>query len=216
MDISVFLGAPGSGKGTQAKRLVNEQGYLHYSTGDMLRSAITQGTPVGIQAKTFIDRGELVPDGVMIELIKVVLKPLNQDSRVILDGFPRTVPQAEALEKDSLTSVSRAFYFSMPDELLIKRLSGRRTCSQCGEAFHVEFIPPKVANVCDKCGGVLTQRSDDKEEVVHRRLTVFHSLNSALVSYYRKTNRLLQINANAPVKEVSQALDHAVVNHDSH
>lgn len=206
MDLSVFLGAPGSGKGTQAKRLAQTYGFHHFSTGDMLRSAIVGNTPVGISAKKFMDNGELVPDEVMIRLIEGALSPLKPSSKILLDGFPRTVPQAEALDKQAHTQVRQAIFFQIPESVLISRLTGRRTCQKCGEPYHVLFLPPQKENVCDRCGGPLIQRSDDKEEVVGRRLQVFNQQNAALLDYYRAKNKLSQCDANQSVDAIYQKL----------
>ena len=206
MDISVFLGAPGSGKGTQAKRLSQEQKFIHLSTGDMLRAAITAGSELGKKAKGFIDRGDLVPDSVMIELIENTLSELTPSSRVILDGFPRTVAQAEALDKNPRTMVKKALYFSIPETVLVERLTGRRICSKCGEPFHVKFMPPKRDGICDKCGGSLLQRSDDLEDVVKRRLVVFQQSNQQLLDYYKGSSRLNEFNANQGVDSIQNNL----------
>lgn len=206
MDISVFLGAPGSGKGTQAKRLAEDEGYRHLSTGDMLRAAITAGTDLGKRAKSFIDKGELVPDVVMIELIEETLGGLDGDDRIILDGFPRTGAQADALDKNDATRVSRAIYFKIPESTLVERLTGRRICKKCGEPFHVKFMPPKKDGVCDKCGGELYQRTDDQEGVVKRRLEVFQQSNDQLLSHYDSSKRLKEVNANQGVDTILSSL----------
>ncbi len=206
MEINVFLGAPGSGKGTQAKRLSSQAGFKHFSTGDMLRAAIQKNTEVGKKAKSYIDKGDLVPDNVMIELIKSELAPLSSDSKVILDGFPRTLPQAKALDQDSLTKVRRALYFTVPEMKLVKRLTGRRICQKCGESFHTEFMPPKVDGICDKCGSKLIQRTDDSESVVERRLQIFREQNDQILDYYRQQTNLLELNADAEVEKVFSTL----------
>ncbi len=206
MDITVFLGAPGSGKGTQAKRLAESQGFRHLSTGDMLRAAIQEGTDVGKRAKGFIDRGELVPDSIMIELIADVLAKSKGGAKVILDGFPRTVPQAKALDENKNTMVNKALYFDMPEKMLVERLTGRRICEKCGEPFHVSFLPSKKSGICDKCGGKLIQRADDDESVVTRRLQIFNQQNSQLLDYYRARKNLSQVTADAPVEQVQKSL----------
>ncbi|MFM8270206.1 MAG: adenylate kinase family protein, partial [Pseudomonadota bacterium] len=165
MRITVFLGAPGSGKGTQAKKLCQENIFVHLSTGDMLRSAIKDGTALGKEAKTFMDKGELVPDSTVIGLIRETLAQLKSNQHVILDGFPRTVAQAEALNGNPSTQVNQAVLFEIPDSILIERLTGRRVCKQCGQPFHAKYIPPKKEGVCDSCGGEVIQRSDDNEDV---------------------------------------------------
>jgi adenylate kinase len=206
VNITVFLGAPGSGKGTQAKRLSQGHGFRHFSTGDMLRASIQSGDDVGLRAKGFIDRGELVPDDVMIALIEKALTTLPAGAKVILDGFPRTVPQAEALDRSPKTSVKSALFFNVPHTTLISRLTGRRICEKCGEPFHVEYLAPKVPGVCDRCGGKLIQRSDDSENVVRRRLEVFASQNGALLDYYRSKNRLHEFQADMQVDRIQQHL----------
>jgi adenylate kinase len=204
--INVFLGAPGSGKGTQAKRLAESHGFKHFSTGDMLRAALQAGTAVGKKAKTFVDKGELVPDPVMIELIETALSPLGPKASVILDGFPRTVPQAEALDADPKTAVSKAIYFSIPEQVLVGRLTGRRICEKCGEPYHVLFMPPKREGICDRDGGKLFQRTDDSESVVQRRLEVFRGQNEQLLEYYRGQHKLAKLEADRPVDEVQAEL----------
>jgi len=206
VDITVFLGAPGSGKGTQAKRLAQAHGFRHFSTGDMLRAAMAEGAEIGKKAKSFIDRGELVPDALMIELIEGALEPLDDNTRVVLDGFPRTVPQAEALDEKTLTTVRRALYFKVPTHTLIERLTGRRICEKCGEPFNIAFVPPKVRGICDRCGGKLIQRSDDAEAVVRRRLEVFASQNDQLLSYYKNVGKLTELDAGVPVAVLQDKL----------
>ena len=206
MNITVFLGAPGSGKGTQAKRLAESQGFRHFSTGDMLRAAIQAGSEVGKKAKGFIDKGELVPDGVMIELIESALSHLEPSANVILDGFPRTVPQAEALDSKTAASVKIAAYFMVDEPMLIRRLTGRRICEKCGEPFHTVFLPPKKDGICNKCGGKLIQRSDDSESVVRRRLEVFNAQNQGLLNYYGTKKKLRELNADKPVESIQKEL----------
>lgn len=206
MTIHVFLGAPGSGKGTQAKRLSETKKYHHFSTGDMLRAAIRENSPLGQQAAGFIKKGDLVPDDVMIGLIETALSTLAPNDHVILDGFPRTVPQAEALDKKKSTSVNSAIYFEIPESELVERLTGRRTCSSCGEPFHIKFSPPKANGICDKCGGQLIHRPDDTEKVVRKRLEVFNGLNSGLLNYYTHKKNLSTLDANKPIAEVEEEL----------
>lgn len=206
MNITVFLGAPGSGKGTQAKQLAEKFGFVHLSTGDMLRAAIKQQLPVGIKAKTYMDQGNLVPDSVMIELIEETLASLNEGANIILDGFPRTVPQAQALDSKVRTRVSQAINFLVPEAILVPRLTGRRVCPNCGESFHLVFIPPKKKDACDKCFTALVQRNDDTEEVVRRRLEVFKAQNEGLVGYFSDHKKLINLNADKAVNTIQDEL----------
>lgn len=206
VSITVFLGAPGSGKGTQAKRLALNHGFKHLSTGDILRGAIQAGTTLGLRAKEFVENGDLVPDALMIELIASSLSGFPSSAKVILDGFPRTKPQAVALDNDESTMVRRAVYFKVPEEVLILRLTGRRICEKCSEPYHIKFIRPKNEGVCDKCAGKLIQRADDVENVVVRRLELFNELNKQLLNYYQDRNRLVEIDGFLPVEELQAEL----------
>ena len=206
--ITVFLGAPGSGKGTQAKRLSQEHGFQHFSTGDMLRAAIRAGSPLGVSAKACIDRGDLVPDDIMIALIEAALSPLPANTKVLLDGFPRTVRQAEALDTKTSTSVRCAIYFAVPEPVLISRLTGRRVCDTCGEPFHVEYRQPAKDGVCDRCGGALVQRKDDDASVVRHRLEVFSKQNQQLLAYYQSAAKLRQLSADKGVEDIQSDLIH--------
>ncbi len=207
--ILVFLGPPGSGKGTQAKRLSSQRSWPQLSTGDMLRAAIQAGTSLGREAKSFMDQGALVPDSVVIGLIGERVKQADCASGFILDGFPRTIPQAEALDQ-LLTGlgrqVQRAVLFEMPDSLLVGRLSGRRTCPQDGSMYHVESARPQKDGVCDQCGTALIQRPDDHEEVISNRLKVYHRQTEPLVGYYRERQLLRPIRADQGLDQVSQGL----------
>lgn len=206
MRIAVFLGAPGSGKGTQAKSLAEDSGFVHLSSGDVLRQAVRAGTDLGQRAKVLMDRGEYVPDALMIELIAGELKKLSGSKTVILDGFPRTLAQAEALDQDPATRVDRAIYFEVDEEALVERLTGRRTCESCGQPYHVKFLPPKASGKCDRCGGALKQRSDDTEAVVRKRLDVFRRENERLLGYYRSNQRLHSLEASGAVDGVRREL----------
>ena len=206
MEITVFLGAPGSGKGTQAKKLCQSGSFVHLSTGDILRNAIKEGTPLGNEAKTFMDKGELVPDKTMIGLIQEVLSHLDSSQHIILDGFPRTVPQAVALNSSDKTKVNRAILFEIPDSVLVERLTGRRVCKGCGHSYHVKHFPPKKDGVCDSCGHETVQRTDDKEEVVKKRLEVFHSQNQGLVDFYSHQKTLKKVDANKTAETVQEDL----------
>ncbi len=202
----VFLGPPGAGKGTQAKKLAQELNLKHISTGDLLREAVKNQTPLGQKAKEYMDRGELVPDELIIALIEEVMPP---EGGVILDGFPRTIKQAEALdelfERKSL-KIDRAILFDAPDEEIIKRLTGRRTCPDCGAVYHIVFNPPKRDEVCDRCGAKLLQRKDDSEEVVKNRLEVYRKQTAPLIDYYEKKSILVKLDASKNIDEVYRSL----------
>jgi len=200
--ILVFLGPPGAGKGTQAKLLSQRMGFLHLSTGDLLREAVKNQTPLGRKAKEYMDRGELVPDELIVQLIE---ETLPKDGNVILDGFPRTVNQALALEemlKVKGEKISKVLFFDVPDEVIVDRLSGRRVCSKCGAVYHVKYNPPKVEGVCDLCGGTLVQRDDDKEEVVRKRLEVYRKQTQPLVEFYQERGIIYKLDAGKGVEEL--------------
>lgn len=210
MNITVFLGAPGSGKGTQAKKLSSSGKFIHLSTGDILRNAIKEGTPLGKEAKVFMDKGELVPDSTMIGLIEATLKNLSGLEHIILDGFPRTVPQAEALDAKETTKVKKAIFFQIPDSVLVDRLTGRRLCRNCSQPYHIKHMPPKKAGHCDLCSGEIYQRSDDQEDVVVRRLEVFNSQNQGLVDYYSQKNKLQNLIAHGSPEDIQKSLIQAL------
>ena len=209
--ILIPLGPPGSGKGTQAKRVSDKRGLAHLSTGDMFRSAIQAGTPMGLKAKSFIDKGDLVPDDVTIGLIADRIQAPDCKAGFILDGFPRTLPQAEALNgllKEKGLSVGKVILFEIPDEELVGRLTGRRVCGKCGAMYHIAASPPKKADTCDKCGtSPLTQRSDDKEDVIRNRLAVYHKQTSPLVDFYTKSGKLQRLDATRPPDQVQSLLE---------
>jgi adenylate kinase len=191
----IFIGAPGSGKGTQSREFIDKYGYVQLSTGDLLRSAISQGTDLGLLAKSFMDQGKLVPDGVMISLVKTYLSGQSEKS-VILDGFPRTVAQAESLDnmlKSNSDAIDRVIYFKINPQILLERLTGRRTCTTCSEIYHIKTKPSKASEVCDKCGGKVIQRSDDKEDVIVERLAQFEKNTGPTIDYYRSKNVLFEI-----------------------
>ena len=208
----VFLGAPGAGKGTQAKRVAEESGLTHISTGDLLRGEVKLGSKLGLEAKGFMDAGKLVPDQLIIDMVKARIEgPEGLSSAAsswILDGFPRTLPQAEALDSNlsSANALTHVISFAVPEEVLMGRLTGRRTCSKCGAIWHIEYKPPSQEGVCDECGGKLTQRSDDRAEAIGKRLEVYRSQTAPLLAYYSDRGVLKEVDANRSPDAVFQEL----------
>ncbi|MGA9443845.1 MAG: adenylate kinase [Methyloceanibacter sp.] len=211
----VMLGAPGAGKGTQAKRLQDIRDMVQLSTGDMLRAAVAAGTKLGQQAGRIMERGELVPDEIVIGLISERMDEEEGGAGFILDGFPRTIAQAEALD-ELLTSrgdgVDRVVVINVDDESLVGRITGRYTCASCGEGYHTLFKKPKAEGVCDRCGGTeFKRRKDDTEEVVRERLKAYHAQTEPLVGYYTTQGKVRTVDGMADIstvqKEIDQALD---------
>jgi adenylate kinase len=203
----VLLGGPGSGKGTQAQKLVDKLGIPQISTGDIFRAALKEGTPMGLKAKTYMDKGELVPDDVVIGVVEERLAKPDLDKGYMLDGFPRTLAQAEALDKIIVSqgkAINHAILVDVPDEELVARLSGRRTCrnSDCGKMYHVMFNPPKRDGICDACGSELYQRDDDSEATIRERLTVYNKQTSPLIDYYDKKQLLRRVAGVGPIDEI--------------
>ena len=193
----ILLGPPGAGKGTQAKRLIDKYGIPQISTGDMLRAALKAGTPLGLEAKKYMDTGALVPDSVVIGLVKERIQQDDCAKGYMLDGFPRNVSQAETLDSmlgELNQKIDHVVCIEVPNEELVKRLTGRRTCRGCGAGFHVMFDPPQKEGVCDKCGGELYQRDDDNEATVKSRLKVYEDQTEPLIAYYDKQSKLRRIN----------------------
>ncbi len=214
----VLLGAPGAGKGTQAQVMISEYHIAHISTGDMLRAAVKDGTPLGLEAKSYMDAGQLVPDDVIIGLVAERIQKEDCEQGFLLDGFPRTPAQADALgvmlEKAGL-ALDGAINLEVPKEKLIARLTGRRVCKGCGATFHVSFHPPKEENVCDRCGGPLIQRSDDNADTVNARLDVYEKQTAPLIAYYRERGILHQVDGNRDVDAVMADIGLALgVKHD--
>lgn len=201
----ILLGPPGAGKGTQAKMLVEEYQIPQISTGDILRAAVKEGTPLGKEAKVRMDRGELVPDSVVIGIVEERIQQPDCAKGYMLDGFPRTVPQAEALDgmlKDLSSQIGHVVSIEVANEELVERLTGRRTCRDCGEGFHVMFNPPEKEGVCDKCGGELYQRDDDNVETVTSRLEVYESQTLPLIDYYTAQGKIRAVDGVGDIKEI--------------
>jgi adenylate kinase len=192
----VLLGPPGAGKGTQAGRIAAEYGIPHISTGDILRAALKNQTPLGLEAKKYMDAGELVPDSVVIGIVKDRLQEPDTAKGFLMDGFPRTIPQAEALDAaldDLDRAITKTIVLLVEEDLLIKRLTGRRICRSCQTPFHVLFTPPLVEGVCDKCGGELYQRDDDTEATVRNRLEVYSKQTEPLIDYYDRAGVVFRV-----------------------
>jgi len=208
-----FLGPPGAGKGTQAQTLARAWGVAHIATGDMLREAIAAGTPLGRQAKGYYDRGELVPDDVIVGMLEERLRRPDASGGFILDGFPRTMAQAEALDrmlKDHGQTVERVVFFSVPETELLRRLTGRRLCRTCGTPFHLVSAPPRKPGICDRCGGELYQREDDRADTVRNRLQVYERQTAPLLDYYRDRNLLTSVEGTGDIGAVQGAVRRAV------
>ncbi|MBO7355025.1 MAG: adenylate kinase [Lachnospiraceae bacterium] len=205
----IMLGAPGAGKGTQAKMIAEKYSIPHVSTGDIFRANIKNGTELGKQAKEYMDAGKLVPDELTV---KILLDRVAQDDckdGYVLDGFPRTIPQAEVLE-DALNKLGDKIDFAInvdvPDENIVRRMSGRRACLKCGATYHIEHIPPKQEGICDTCGSELVLRDDDKPETVLNRLKVYHDQTQPLIDFYTERNVLKSVDGTKDMKEVFDAI----------
>ena len=195
----IFLGPPGAGKGTLAAKVAVEYGIPHISTGDIFRTAIKNQTPLGVKVKAIIDSGALVSDDLTVELVKDSLSQADVANGFILDGFPRTIPQAEALE--GIAKVDAVVNFDIADEGVVERLSGRRVCKGCGQNFHVTFLPPAKENTCDACGAELYTRDDDQVEAISLRLEVYRQQTAPLIDFYREKGSIVDIDAR-PATEV--------------
>ena len=208
----IFLGPPGAGKGTVAQQIVADLGILQISTGDLLRNAVKEGTELGVKAKEYMDAGNLVPDEIVIGLLKERITKEDCKDGFILDGFPRTIPQAEALDESGVT-IGRVVNLIVHDELIIHRLSGRRTCSRCNAIYNVNegCVPqPKEAGKCDKCGGELIQRDDDKPEAIKNRLAVYRKQTAPLIDYYRGKGLLKDVDASQELSKIVAATKEAI------
>jgi len=208
----IFLGPPGAGKGTQARVLAREWAVPQIATGDMLREAVAAGTPLGLQAKRIMDEGGLVPDDVIVGLIAERLREADAANGFILDGFPRTIGQAEALDrllKDLGQSLDAVVYFKVAEPELIRRLTGRRLCRQCQTAYHMVSAPPRREGVCDRCGGSLYQRDDDGEATVRNRLAVYQRQTAPLLDYYRDRGQLATVDGEGTIDTVRDVIRRA-------
>jgi adenylate kinase len=201
----VLLGAPGAGKGTQGEKLVKKYNIPHISTGDIFRAAIKEGTVLGKQAKEYMDKGELVPDALVVGIVRERLQQPDCRAGFLLDGFPRTVGQAEALDKvlaELEAPLTAVISVDVDQGELLERLTGRRVCKACGSTYHIKFNQPQVRNVCDKCGGELYQRADDSVETVKQRLDVYCRQTEPLIAYYRDRSLLLAVDGSREIAEV--------------
>ena len=206
----ILLGPPGAGKGTQAEQIVKNHRLAYIATGDILRAAVKEGTTLGKQAKQYMDQGKLVPDELVVEIVKSRLAEPDCSKGALLDGFPRTVVQAEFLEQalpETGVKIDRVLSIEVEESELVERLTGRRVCSSCGATYHLKFKPPKVRNVCDLCGGDLYQRDDDSLETVTERLQVYRKQTEPLIDFYQSRNLLDVIDGNQEIESVYRQID---------
>ncbi len=198
----ILLGAPGAGKGTQAEKIVEKYGIPAVSTGNIIRAALKAGTEMGLKAKSFMDAGQLVPDDVVIGIIKDRLQEKDCENGFILDGFPRTIPQAQALE-DMGVDIDKVLDIEVPDDKITARMSGRRVCSKCANSYHLLYKKPKEDGVCDACGGELVQRKDDAPETVQARLKEYHEMTEPLKDFYKKLGKLVILEGQEEVADTT-------------
>ena len=205
----IMLGAPGAGKGTQAKQIADKYSIPHISTGDILRANIKNGTELGKKAKQYMDQGALVPDELTCDLVMDRIQQDDCKNGFVLDGFPRTIPQAEALDA-ALEKINEKMDYAIdvdvPDENIVNRMSGRRACLNCGATYHLISIPPKVEGICDRCGSEIVLREDDKPETVQKRLKVYHEQTQPLIDYYKNQGILKSVDGTQPMDEVFKAI----------
>jgi len=209
----ILLGPPASGKGTQAARLQKALGLPHVASGDLFRYNLKNETELGLKAKAYMEKGALVPDDITIGMVMDRLDRPDCEAGALLDGFPRTIAQAEALDKalaEKDTKVTRVLNIVVPDDELVARVTGRRLCRECGASYHVKFNPPEEPNVCDKCGGELYQREDDTEETARKRIAVYWAQTSPLIDYYKAKEILVDVDGDQSIDDVTQALMDAV------
>lgn len=205
----IMLGAPGAGKGTQAKMIADKYGIPHVSTGDIFRANIKNGTELGMEAKKYMDQGLLVPDELTVKILLDRVAQEDCAGGYVLDGFPRTIPQAEVLDKalsELGDAIDYAINVDVPDENIVKRMSGRRACLACGATYHIEHIPPKEEGICDKCGQSLVLRDDDKPETVLNRLKVYHDQTQPLIDFYTEKGVLKTVDGTLDMKDVFAAI----------
>lgn len=205
----IMLGAPGAGKGTQAKQIADKYGIPHISTGDIFRANIKNGTELGKKAKEYMDQGALVPDELTCDLVMDRIQEEDAKNGFVLDGFPRTIPQAEALSA-ALEKIGEKMDYAIdvdvPDDNIVNRMSGRRACLNCGATYHIVAIPPKVEGKCDRCGSDIVLRDDDKPETVSKRLSVYHEQTQPLIDYYKKQGILRTVDGTVPMEEVFRSI----------
>ena len=205
----IMLGAPGAGKGTQAKKIADKYQIPHISTGDIFRANIKEGTELGKKAKSYMDQGQLVPDELTLELIMDRFQNPDCKNGYVLDGFPRTIPQAEALTEALAKkgeTIDYAINVEVPDENIINRMGGRRACLSCGSTYHIVYAPTKVEGICDRCGEKLVLRDDDKPETVKNRLNVYHNQTQPLIEYYTKQGKLAEVDGTQSMEDVFNAI----------
>ncbi len=203
----ILFGAPGAGKGTQSSILIERKKMSQISTGDLFRAAIKNKTELGLQAQSYMDKGELVPDSIVIGMVEEVLK--KNTGSIILDGFPRTVNQAEALDgllKKLQVKIGKAIFLEVPYQALLSRLTGRRVCKSCGTVYHIESKPSAKADICDSCGGDVVQRNDDKEDVIANRLKTYEEFTMPLKNYYKKTGLYVEVDGNRDTENVYMSI----------
>ena len=212
----IMLGAPGAGKGTQAKMIADKYALPHVSTGDIFRANLKEGTELGMKVKAYMDKGALVPDELTVEILLDRVSKDDCKNGYVLDGFPRTIPQAEVLDKELEKlgdAVDLAIDVEVPDENIVRRMSGRRACVKCGATYHVEHIPPKQEGICDRCGAELIQRDDDKPETVQKRLSVYHEQTAPLIDYYTKKGILKTVDGTQDMDAVFGAITAIIDRH---
>lgn len=202
----IFFGPPGAGKGSYASRISVRYGIPHISTGDLFRKEIKAQTELGKLADSYISKGRLVPDQITVDMLKKRIAESDCKKGFILDGFPRTIPQAETLEKSGI-KIDKVFNFVVTNEKIIERLGGRRTCSKCGAIYHLKNLPPKVEGICDKCGGKLFVRDDEKPETIKQRLEVYKNQTEPLIGFYRKRKMIVDVDANPEVKAIIPVIE---------